>query len=155
MTFDQALRLLVALEREDVAYVLIGSMAMAANAVVRATRDIALMVAADAENIARLRRALHGLYDDPAVEQISADDLAGDYPAVRYWPPDANYSIDLIAPLGTAFPFDDIDWQWVEVEGHRVKVATPAMLYRMKRDTLRSQDHADALAIKQRFGLVD
>jgi hypothetical protein len=58
MTFDQALRLLVALERQEVAYVLIGSMAMAANGVVRATRDIDLMVAADVDNIARLRRAL-------------------------------------------------------------------------------------------------
>jgi hypothetical protein len=111
------------------------------------------MVAADVDNIARLRRALRGLYDDPDIEQISADDLAGDYPAVRYWPPDENYSVDLISRLGTAFAFDDIEWQWVDVEGHRVRVATPAMLYRMKRDTLRSQDHADAQVLKQRFGL--
>lgn len=100
MTFDQALRLLVALECEDVAYVLIGSMAMAANGVVRATRDIDLMVAADNDNIARLRQALRTLYADPDIEQITADDLAGDYPAVQYWPPDANYSIDIISRLG-------------------------------------------------------
>lgn len=155
MTFDQALRLLVALEREDVAYVLIGSMAMAANAVVRATRDIDLMVSADEENIARLRTALQTLYDDPDIEQITADDLAGDYPAVQYWPPDANYSIDIISRLGTAFAYDDIEWHWIEVEGHRFKAATPDMLYRMKRDTLRGQDHADAAALKQRFGLDD
>lgn len=29
------------------------------------------------------------------------------------------------------------------------------MLYRMKRDTLRAQDHADAAALKRRFGLGD
>ncbi|MBW3604879.1 MAG: hypothetical protein KY460_08210 [Actinobacteria bacterium] len=155
MTFDQALRLLAALEREGVAYVMIGSMAMAANAVVRATRDIDLMVAANDDNIARLRRALRTLYDDPDIDQIRADDLAGDYPAVQYWPPGENYSIDIISRLGSAFVYDDVEWHWVDIEGHRVKVATPAMLYRMKRDTLRAQDHADAAALKRRFGLGD
>lgn len=155
MTFDDALRLLMALERENVAYVLIGSMAMAANAVVRATRDIDLMVAAEPDNIARLRRALRSLYHDPEVDQITADDLAGDYPAVQYWPPDVNYSIDIIARLGTAFSYDNIEWQWVDIEGHHFKVATPDMLYRMKRDTVRGQDRADAAALKQRFGLDD
>lgn len=29
------------------------------------------------------------------------------------------------------------------------------MLYRMKRDTLRAQDRADAAALKRRFGLDD
>jgi hypothetical protein len=38
MQFDEALRLLAAFERHDVAYVLVGSMAMAAQGVVRATR---------------------------------------------------------------------------------------------------------------------
>lgn len=138
MTFDEALRLLTALEREGVAYVLIGSMAMAANAVVRATRDIDLMVAADADNIARLRRALWTVCDDPDIDQITAEDLAGAYPAVQYWPPDANYSADIIARARYGVAYDDIEWHWVDVEGHRFKAATPSMLYCMKRDTLRA-----------------
>ena len=155
MTFDEALRLLAALEDEGVDYVLIGSMAMAANAVVRATRDIDLMVSPEADNVARLRRALHRVYDDADIDDITADDLAGEYPVLQYWPPDAAYSIDIIARLGTAFAFDDIEWHRVAVEDHVIKVATPAMLYRMKRDTIREQDHADAAALKRRFGLDD
>ena len=75
-------------------------MAMAANAVVRATRDIDLMVAADADNIARLRRALWTVCDDPDIDQITAEDLAGAYPAVQYWPPDAScWTTDAGRPL--------------------------------------------------------
>ena len=40
MTFPEALRLLESFERHGVAYVLVGSMAMAAQGLVRATRDI-------------------------------------------------------------------------------------------------------------------
>jgi hypothetical protein len=35
-----------------------------------------------------------------------------------------------------------------------VTVASPAMLYRMKRDTVRLKDRADAEMLKQRFGLA-
>jgi len=41
------------------------------------------------------------------------------------------------------------------VEGVRARVATPRMLYRMKRDTIRPQDRMDAETIRQRFGLED
>lgn len=92
------------------------------------------------------------MHDDPDIEQVTAEDLAGDHPAVQYWPPH-DYSIDIISRLGSSFAYDDIEWQWAEVEGHRFTVATPAMLYRMERDTLRAQDRADAPALLQRFNL--
>lgn len=42
-----------------------------------------------------------------------------------------------------------------EAEGVRFRVATPRMLYRMKRDTVRPQDRLDAEAIRERFGLEE
>jgi hypothetical protein len=36
-----------------------------------------------------------------------------------------------------------------------VKVATPDTLYRMKRDTVRLRDKADAQVLKEKFGLKD
>jgi hypothetical protein len=84
MTVDDALRVLAAMERERVRYVMVGSMAMAANGLVRATRDVDVMVAADEENVARLRTALRSVFDDPSIEEITADDLAGGYPVVQY-----------------------------------------------------------------------
>ena len=41
------------------------------------------------------------------------------------------------------------------VEGVRARVATPRMLYRMKKDTVRPQDRLDAETIRARFGLKD
>jgi tRNA nucleotidyltransferase (CCA-adding enzyme) len=91
MDFAEAKRLIAAFERHRVAYVLVGSMAMAAQGIVRATRDIDVFVAPDADNIARLRAALHDLFDDAAIDSITAEDLAGEYPAVQYVPPGGAY----------------------------------------------------------------
>jgi hypothetical protein len=152
MVFDDAIALLAAMEREAVRYVMIGSMAMAANGLVRATRDVDFVVAPDEENIARLRVALRSVFDDPSIEEIDAGELAGAYPVVQYLPPGETYSVDIITRLGEAFAYDDIEWHWTEVEGLRIKVATPRMLYAMKRDTVREQDRLDARMLRERFG---
>ena len=54
----EAKRILAAFEREGVEYVLIGSMAMAAQGLIRATRDVDFFVSPEPENVDRLRRAL-------------------------------------------------------------------------------------------------
>jgi hypothetical protein len=41
------------------------------------------------------------------------------------------------------------------IESVRVRVATPATLYRMKKDTIRPIDRADAQALRRRFNLED
>ena len=58
MRFEQARALLDALHRAGVEYVLVGSMAMAAQGVVRATRGIDFFVATGDENIEKLKSAL-------------------------------------------------------------------------------------------------
>lgn len=155
MELEEALRILAAFEREAVNYVLVGSMGMAVLGVIRATRDIDVFVAPDDENVARLRRALASVFDDPSIDEITSTDLAGDYPAIQYAPPEGDFSIDLLARLGERFRFDQIEWQEVTLEGVRVRVATPRMLYRMKRDTVREQDKLDAAVLRQRFDLED
>jgi len=40
-------------------------------------------------------------------------------------------------------------------EGTHISVATPRMLYRMKRDTVRPQDRLDAEVIKEEFKLEE
>ncbi len=79
----------------------------------------------------------------------------GDYPAIQYVPPDGEGWIDLLARLGEAFAFDDIEVEERQVEGLAVPVATPRMLYRMKKGTVRPQDHADAARLRQEFGLKE
>jgi hypothetical protein len=156
MDFEEAKRILAALEREEVQYVLVGSLAMAAQGLIRATRDMNLFVSPDPENIARHRRALKTLFaGDPNVDQITADDLGGSYPAVEYIPPHGLYSLDILARLGETFRFEDVEAEELILEGVRIRVATPRALYRMKKETVRPQDRIDAEAIRDRFDLPE
>lgn len=155
MTIADAMQVLAAFERHGVEYVLVGSMAMAAQGLVRATRDMDVFVRPEPSNIARLRAALREVFNDASVEQISADELAGEYPAVQYVPPGSDYWIDILARLGDAFDYAGLESESVHVEGLTVRVATPSMLYRMKKATVRPQDRLDARMLKERFDLED
>jgi len=105
--------------------------------------------------VARIRAALRSIWPDPHIDEITAGDLAGDYPTVRYGPPTGDIVIDLLAGLGTAWCFDDLQSEVREFGGATVRVATPATLVRMKRGTIRPRDHADAALLRQRFNLED
>ena len=154
MTFEEARAILAAFARERVAYVVVGSMAMAAQGLPRATRDLDVFIEPSRENVDRLKRALKGLFDDPNVDQIDAAELIGDYPAVEYVPPHGRYSLDILTRLGEAFRWEDLESEELDVGGLGVRVATPRMLFRMKKDTVRPQDWADAERIRHAFGLT-
>jgi hypothetical protein len=153
MDFAEARRIIAAFERHEVAYVVVGSMAMAAQGIVRATRDMDVFVSPDAVNVDRLRAALRELFDDPAVDAITAEDLGGEYPAIQYVPPGGEYWIDILARLDEAFLFSDLESEVLDLDGVPFRTATARMLYRMKRDTVRPQDRVDAQILKERFGL--
>lgn len=76
-----------ALVREGVAYVLVGAVAMALHGEVRATQGIDLFVSPDAENVRRIREALGAVFADPEIDEITSEDLGGEYSVVRYVPP--------------------------------------------------------------------
>lgn len=155
MTIDEARDILAALVGEGVEFVLIGSMAMAVQGLPRATYAIDFFVSPAKENIERLKRALRALYDDPNVDEIDAAELARDYPAVEYVPPHSRYSMDILTRLGEAFRYEDLlaGSEVVRIGDLPVRVATPHMLYRMKRETVRPQDRADAARIRAAFDL--
>ena len=155
MTVEEATAVLAAFAREGVESVIIGSMAMAAQGLPRATHDLDLFVSPRAENIEALKRALRGLFDDPTVDGIDAAEMAGPYPAVEYTPPHGQYSLDLLTRLGEAFSWEDVaaNSENVRLGDVTVRVATPRMLYRMKRDTVRPQDRLDAERIREAFDL--
>jgi len=151
----ELLRILAALDDEGVAYVLIGGAALNVHGLVRATEDVDLLIAPSPENVERLKRALRSVWNDPDIDQISAEDLCGAYPVVRYGPPEGSLYLDILARIGTAVQYEDLEWERVELEGTVVRVATPRMLYRLKKDTVRPIDRADAEAIRQAFQLKD
>ncbi len=152
---DRLLALVRALNREGVEYAVIGATALGLHGLARATEDVDLFVRPTPDNVARLKRALSAVWLDPDIDSIAAGDLAGAYPTIRYGPPDGSFTLDLLARLGERFGYDDIEASIVEFEGVPIRAATPRTLYRMKRDTVRPLDRADAVALQRTFGLED
>ena len=146
--------MLRAFEAAGLEYVLIGAAAMGVHGLVRATEDIDLFIRATADNVERLRAALRSAYDnDPHIAEITADDLLGDYPAVRYYPPSGDLYFDVMTRLGEAATFETVEAESKDIAGTRIRVATPRALYSLKKATVRAKDREDAAALRERFDL--
>jgi hypothetical protein len=117
----------------------------------RSTEDLDIFVEPEVSNIDRLKLALRDAIDDPDIDGITAADLLGEYPAIQYVPPEGAFHLDILTRLGDAFTFADLETERVAYEDLLVTAVTPRMLYRMKRDTVRPKDAADAAAIRRRF----
>jgi hypothetical protein len=150
---DRLPDLLKALNAERVEYVLFGGQAVNLHGILRFTDDIDLFVSPAPENVERLRRALRRVWADPSIDEIRAEDLAGEYAVVRSGTPDYFY-VDL-SRLGDAYAFADIESEWIDRGDIRARVATARMLYRMKKNTLRPLDRADAVDLQAKFHLED
>ncbi len=153
---DEIIRVLRAFEAVGLEYVLIGATAMGFHGLVRATEDLDLFIRATAENVERLRAALRQTYDsDSNISEISSADLLGDYPAIRYYPPTGDLYFDVLTRLGEAASFETVEAETKEIQGTKVRVATPLALYRLKKGTARIQDKLDAALLRERFNLQD
>lgn len=146
-------RVLAALEDHHVDYIVFGAVALALHGLPRATEDLDLFIAPDRENIEKLKSALRSIFNDPHIDEITAEDLLGDYPAVQYGPPEGPFHIDLLTRLGEIYDFANLETQRVQFGSITVSVVTPAMLYRMKKNTVRPKDHVDAARIAERYEL--
>ena len=151
MDFEILKRILAALEARGVHYAIIGAVALNLHGLARSTEDLDIFVEPEASNIDRLKLALRDAIDDPDIDGITAADLLGEYPAIQYVPPEGAFHLDILTRLGDAFTFADLETERVAYEDLLVTAVTPRMLYRMKRDTVRPRDAADAAAIRRRF----
>lgn len=153
MDFEILKRLLAALEARGVKYVIFGAVALNLHGLARATEDLDIFVAPEEGNIDRLKMALRDVFDDPDIEQITAHDLLGEYPAVQYNPPEVAFHVDILTRLGEAFTFSDLELERVPYQDLTVTVVSPRTLYKMKKDTVRPQDRVDADVLRRRFNL--
>ena len=150
---DQALQVIESFNRQGVEYAVFGGVALNIHGIIRATEDLDVFVRPESANIERLRNALRSIWNDPDIDGITAEDLCGDYPAIRYGPPDGDLYLDIVTRLGEAFSWNDLDVETRTLEKVNVKVVSPRTLYRMKKDTVRPLDRADAAALARAFGL--
>ena len=141
------IRVLKAFEESKVDYILVGGFAVILYGMQRLTRDIDIFVKMVPENIAQLRKALHTIFEDPSIEEITLDDLQK-YPVIRYGTPQG-FFIDIMSRLGDVATFDDVEFEVVDFEETKIKIATPEALYRLKKDTVRPEDKRDAIFLRE------
>jgi hypothetical protein len=146
---------LAAFEQEGVRYAVFGAAALNLHGLARFTEDLDVFLDPTVDNVERVRRALASVFDDSSIDEIRAEDLLGEFPAVQYVPPTGAFHLDLLTRLGTAFAFGDLEIVRMPFDDLSVSVVSPWTLYLMKRDTVRLKDRADAQLLKERFGFED
>jgi nucleotidyltransferase AbiEii toxin of type IV toxin-antitoxin system len=144
--FSQYIQVLKAFEREKVDYILVGGVAVILYGMQRLTRDVDIFIKMVPQNIKRLRKALHSLFEDPAIEEITINELR-EYPVIRYVTPDGFY-IDILSRLGEAAYYGDLEYKVIELHDTRIRIATAKTLYRLKKDTVRPEDKMDAMFLE-------
>jgi predicted nucleotidyltransferase len=145
--FKRFLEILDALEKEKVDYVLIGGFAMVLYGMPRATQDIDIFIKYQQENIERLQKALYTIFNNKNVFEITFSEFQ-DFPVIRYGA-EEGYYIDILANIGTTFSFDDLIFQEISVEDHKIKIASVETLYKLKEKTFRAIDKSDLLFLQQ------
>jgi hypothetical protein len=155
MDHDLTKRVLAALEAAGARYVVFGAVALNLHGLPRTTEDLDIFIAPDPDNIERVKAALRTVFEDPCIDEITAEDLLGEYPAVQYVPPTGAFHIDILTRLGELFQFSDLESERVDFDGLSVPIVTPKMLYRMKKNTVRPKDWGDADRIARRFGIKE
>lgn len=147
--YEKFIRVLSALQKENVEYILIGGFAVVLHGLPRATQDIDLFLKPTEDNIANLKKALQQVFHDPHIHEISLGEL-NRYPVIRYGTPDG-FSIDLIVNIGEMFSFNDIEFEIQKIEGQAMRIATPRSLLEMKKSTYREIDQMDVKFLKRKI----
>lgn len=145
--FQNFIRVFKALEEFNVDYILVGGFAVILHGMQRLTRDIDIFLKMVPQNIKLFRQALHSVFEDSSIDEITIDALE-EYPVIRYGTPDDFY-IDILARLGEAAAYDDLAYEIIETQGIKIKVATPEALYHLKKDTVRPEDKIDAMFLNE------
>jgi hypothetical protein len=141
------IRVLDALDKHGVDYILIGGVAIILHGMQRLTRDIDIFIRMVPENVGRLREALNAVFDDSNIDEITFEELSK-YPVIRYGTPNGFY-IDIMARLGQAVTFEDLEYETIDYRDTKIRIGTPESLYKLKKDTVRDRDKIDAAFLER------
>lgn len=145
--FERFLEVIDALEAEGVDYVLIGGFAMVLHGLPRVTQDIDIFVKPVQDNVERLTRAFDSVFHDESINEITLEELSK-YPVIRYGTQDG-FCIDILIKIGDVFTYRDLEYNTIEFEGHKIKVASIETLYKLKKDTIRPIDKTDTFFLEE------
>jgi len=144
---NNILKIIEQLEKEQVDFIIIGGMAVILYGMPRTSEDLDILIKMKNDNIQKIRKALANIFSDDEIKEITIDELKN-YAVIRYISPE-NDIVDIVANLGEAFYYENIEFREMELEGIKVKVATPKSLIEMKSNTYREKDKLDLLFLKE------
>ncbi len=135
------------LNQRGAKYVVVGGFAIRAANYIRRTMDVDLLVAADAENEARVFSALSTLPDN-AVRELQSGELQ-QYNVIRVAD---EILVDLMRSAG-GIDYAEAAKDMVvrEVDGVPIPFASPRLLWRMKAVTHREKDAGDLVFLREWF----
>ena len=145
--FQDFLKVLKAMEDEGVDYILIGGFAVILHGLPRFTIGMDFFMKMAEKNVQKLRTALYSIFRDSDIEEITFDELVK-YPVIRYGTPNG-FHIDIMAQLGETATYEDLEYEIMEVQGQKIRVATAETLLKLKEGSIRPEDKGDALFLKE------
>jgi len=145
--FDKFLKIIDTINKHDVEYIVIGGVAMISHGMPRLTQDLDLLINLTPENIGRLKDALHSIYDDPAIDEITYDEM-NTYSVIRYGTSDGFY-LDIMVRIGDVADYSSVEKEIKEIEGVKIYLSTVASLLKLKENTIRPEDKRDAIFLKK------
>lgn len=142
---DTFASVLVALVRDDVAFVVVGGLAVAKAGYARTTDDLDLIVEASHDNLERLIRVLSGVGEGAAAE-LGPDDFPVEEGAIRV---SEDFDIDLFTQMSGLTYADMLQDAIVhDIEGTPVQFLGADALIRLKSASLRPRDRLDAEVLR-------
>lgn len=128
-------------------YVIVGGFAIRGAGYGRETMDLDLVIATDLENEAKVYKALESL-PDKAVLDLKPGEVSK-YTVVRVGD---EICVNLMASAsGKAYGEACQDQVIRVIDGVPIPLASPRLLYRMKKDTHREKDRADLLFLREHY----
>lgn len=115
--------LFAALAERRVDYAVFGAVALGLHGLGRSTLDLDVFLRPSPANVDRAREALRAVFSDPDVDEISSNELCGDYPVVRYSPTE-DFTVDLVTRVGESFAYDDLDIEEMPFDRTTVRVVS-------------------------------
>ncbi|MFH0925173.1 MAG: DUF6036 family nucleotidyltransferase [bacterium] len=135
-------KICLALNKDNVKYLLIGGCAIILHGYYRTTHDIDLLVEPSPENIRKLKNSLARLLGSKEVFEIKDDDITN-YTVVRFAPEAEEIVIDLIGRVGEiTYEVAQKEIEEVELEGISIPVCGLMTLIETKRG-IRPKDKDD------------
>lgn len=145
-TIKDLLSLCKWLNEKNAKYIVIGGMAIIQAGLVRATKDIDILIESSLENQKKVKEAFLNL-PDQAIKELGDEDLK-EYTVVRV--ADEILVDILVSATGISFKEAEKDIEYVTIENIEIPLANIDLLYKMK-NTFREEDKIDRLFLEMKI----